>query len=62
MNMPGFDAESWLGPTIGLFRGKAGFGGSGVGELSMQWCIRYARPRFCPTNALWSLNLKTLEV
>jgi len=36
MNMPGFDAESSLGPTIGLFRGKAGFGGSSMGELFMQ--------------------------
>jgi len=36
MNVPGFDAQSSLGPTIGLFLGKAGFGGSGVGELSIQ--------------------------
>ncbi len=36
MNIPGFNATSSLGPTIGLFRGKAGFGGSGMGVLSMQ--------------------------
>jgi hypothetical protein len=36
MNMPGFDAESSLGPTMGVYRGKAGFGGVGMGDVSMQ--------------------------
>jgi hypothetical protein len=36
MNMPGFDAESSLGLTMGIYRGEAGFGGSGMGEVSMQ--------------------------
>lgn len=37
MNMPGFDAESSLAPTIGIYRGKAIFGRSGTGEfLPMQ--------------------------
>ncbi len=26
MNMPGFDAESSLGPSMGIYRGKAVFG------------------------------------
>lgn len=36
MNMPGFDAESSLGPTMGLYRGKAFFGRLGTSEISMQ--------------------------
>jgi hypothetical protein len=36
MNIPGFTAASSLDPTTGLYRGTAGFGGSGMGELSMQ--------------------------
>lgn len=36
MNIPGFNAESSLGPTIGIYAGKIGFGGSGRGEVSMQ--------------------------
>jgi hypothetical protein len=35
MNMPGFDAESSLGPTIGTYRGRAVFGGLGTSEVSM---------------------------
>ena len=27
MNAPGFDAELSLGPTMGIYRGKAAFGG-----------------------------------
>ncbi len=33
MNMPGFDAESSLGPTMGVYRGKALFGRLGTGEV-----------------------------
>ena len=33
MNMPGFDAESSLDPTIGIYRGNAVFGRSGTGEV-----------------------------
>jgi hypothetical protein len=33
MNMPGIDAESPLGPTRGLYRGKAVSGGSGGSEV-----------------------------
>jgi hypothetical protein len=33
MNIPGFNAESSLGPTMGIYRGKAGFGRSGTGEV-----------------------------
>jgi hypothetical protein len=33
MNMPGFDAESSLGPTMGIYRGKVVFGGSGTGKV-----------------------------
>jgi hypothetical protein len=37
MNMPGFDSESSLGPTVGIYRGKAVRGKSGAGEgLLMQ--------------------------
>lgn len=36
MNMPGFNAESSLSPTMGIYRGKARFGGSGMGEVAMQ--------------------------
>jgi hypothetical protein len=36
MNMPGFDAEASLGPTRGIYRGSADFGGLGTGEVSMQ--------------------------
>lgn len=33
MNMPGFDAESSLGPTMGIYRGKAVFGRLGTVEV-----------------------------
>jgi hypothetical protein len=33
MNMLGFNAESSLGPTIGIYRGKALSGGLGTGEV-----------------------------
>jgi hypothetical protein len=33
MNMPGFDAESSLGSTKGIYRSHAVFGGSGTGEI-----------------------------
>ena len=33
MNMPGFDAESSLSPTVGVYRGRARFGRSGSGEV-----------------------------
>lgn len=33
MNMPGFDAESSLGPTIGRYRGKAVSGGLDAGGV-----------------------------
>ncbi len=33
MNRPGFDAESSLGPTMGIYRGKALRGKSGTGEV-----------------------------
>jgi hypothetical protein len=36
VNIPGFTAESSLGPTKGIYRGKNGFGGSVMGQLSMQ--------------------------
>jgi hypothetical protein len=36
MNLPGFAAESSLGPVTGIYRGKAVFGGSGRGEVSLQ--------------------------
>jgi hypothetical protein len=36
MNTPGFDAESSLGPTMGIYRRKAVFGGLGMGEVSLQ--------------------------
>jgi len=31
--IPGFNGEASLSPTIGTYRGKAGFGGSGKGEV-----------------------------
>src|SRR5262249_1691128 len=34
MNMPGFHAELSLGPTAGVYRGMAVFGGSSAGEVS----------------------------
>jgi hypothetical protein len=34
MNMPGFDAEAALGPILGLYRGKAVYGGAGAREVS----------------------------
>jgi hypothetical protein len=33
MNMPGFDAESSLGSTKGIYRSHVVFGGSGTGEI-----------------------------
>lgn len=37
MNMPGFNAESSLGASMGIYRVNAVFGGSsGIGEVSMQ--------------------------
>ncbi len=36
MNIPGFDAELSLSQTGGIYRDMAGFGGSGMGEVSMQ--------------------------
>jgi hypothetical protein len=36
MNMPGFDAESSLGPTMGMYRGKAVFGSLGSKEVMPQ--------------------------
>lgn len=36
MNIPGFNADLSLGPTMGIYRGNAAFGGSGRGEVSMQ--------------------------
>jgi len=33
MNMPGFGAESSLGTTMGIYRGKAVFGRSGMAEV-----------------------------
>lgn len=36
MNIPGFDAESSLGPTMGIYRGKAVFGRFGTVAVSMQ--------------------------
>jgi len=33
MNMPGFDAESSLGPTMGIYRRKAVFGRLGTVEV-----------------------------
>ncbi|MCK6470083.1 MAG: hypothetical protein L6Q53_18095 [Candidatus Brocadia sinica] len=33
MNMPGFNAESSFGPTMGIYRGKAVFGRSGTVEV-----------------------------
>lgn len=39
MNMPGFNAESSLDPTMGIYghiSGKVGFGGSCMSEVSMQ--------------------------
>jgi hypothetical protein len=32
-NMPGFNGEASLSPTMGKYRGKAGFGGSGKAEV-----------------------------
>jgi hypothetical protein len=36
MNMPGFNAESSLGSSIGRYRATAGFGASGAPILPMQ--------------------------
>jgi len=33
MNMPGFDAESSLGPATGRYRARAPSGGAGVGAV-----------------------------
>jgi hypothetical protein len=33
MNIPGFDAESSLGPTMGIYRGKVVSGRLGTGEV-----------------------------
>ena len=35
MNMPGFDAEKSLGPTMGIYCGKADFGRSGADNISL---------------------------
>ena len=34
MNLPQFNAEASLGPTMGIYRGKVGFGKSGMVEIS----------------------------
>ena len=39
MNMPGFDAESSLGPTMSIYRGKAAYGrfpSEGSGGVMLQ--------------------------
>jgi len=36
MSIPGFNAESSLGPTMSTYRAKSRFSGSGPGEVSMQ--------------------------
>jgi len=36
MNVPGFNAESSLGPARGVYQGKAVFGGSGMGAVFLQ--------------------------
>lgn len=36
MNVPGFNAESSLGSSMGVYQKKAAFGGSGTSEVSMQ--------------------------
>lgn len=36
MNMPGFNAESSLGPTMGTYWGDPQFSASATGEVSMQ--------------------------
>jgi hypothetical protein len=36
MNIPAFGAESSLGPTIGIYRGKAIFRRFGMGDVSLQ--------------------------
>jgi hypothetical protein len=39
MNMPGFDAESSLGPTMSIYRGKAAYGrfpSQGSGGVMLQ--------------------------
>jgi hypothetical protein len=33
MNLPQFNAEASLGPTLGIYRGKAVYGGSGAVEV-----------------------------
>lgn len=37
MNMPGFGAEASLGPAAGTYRGRTIRGGSGTGDVSMQF-------------------------
>jgi hypothetical protein len=36
MTMPGFNADSSLGPTLGTYRRKTVFGRLGTGEVSLQ--------------------------
>jgi hypothetical protein len=52
MNLSQFNAEESLGPTMGLYRGKAVFGRSGTGEvLPMQGFLAsstLSRNRPCP--------------
>lgn len=49
MNMPGFDAESSLGPTMGIYRGRAVFGRVGTGEVMLMQHI--------PASSILSQNL-----
>ena len=59
MNMPGFDAESSLGPAFGIYRGKAVFGGLGMGEVSLQqfgassFLGRFGVPMTCCGYSTW---------
>lgn len=60
MNTPGFDAESSLGPTMGIYRGKAVFGRLGTGEIqpAQEFLASSARSRNLDLLSLGSIGLK----
>jgi hypothetical protein len=60
MNIPGFDAESSLGPTMGIYRGKAVFGRLGAVEISpaQEFLASSARNRNLDLLSLGSIVLK----
>jgi len=49
MNIPGFDAELSLAPTMGIYRGKAVFGRSGTAGVTPAQTVGFSTSPFLVT-------------